>query len=45
MGVESPKPVSTPQGMVFLGYASDDDEATARIATALRVGGADKANN
>ncbi len=37
MGEESPKPASTPTGVVFLSYASEDAEAAARIADALRA--------
>jgi TolB-like protein/Flp pilus assembly protein TadD len=39
MGEESPKPASTPTGAVFLSYASEDSEAAARIASALRAVG------
>jgi hypothetical protein len=39
MGEESPKPVSTPTGAVFLSYASQDAEAAQRICVALRSAG------
>jgi hypothetical protein len=39
MGVESPKPVSTATGAVFLSYASEDAEAARRICEALRTAG------
>ena len=36
---ESPKPVSTPTGAVFLSYASQDAKAARRICDALRAAG------
>ena len=39
MGVDSPNPVSTQTGAVFLSYASEDAEAAQRVCTALRSAG------
>jgi len=38
MGAESPSPVTTPAGAVFLSYASQDADAANRICEALRGG-------
>jgi len=39
MGGESPNPVTTPAGAVFLSYASQDAHAAQRICAALRAAG------
>jgi TolB-like protein len=39
LGEESPKPASTPAGVVFLSYASQDADAAQRICNALRTAG------
>ena len=39
MGVESPKPASTPTAALFLSYASQDAGAARKICEALRAGG------
>jgi TolB-like protein/Tfp pilus assembly protein PilF len=41
MGAESAEPASTPNGAVFLSYASQDAEAAQRICAALREAGVD----
>jgi TolB-like protein/Tfp pilus assembly protein PilF len=41
MEEQSPKPASTPQGAVFLSYASQDSDAAKRICDALRAAGVD----
>jgi hypothetical protein len=39
MGKGSPERVSTPTGVVFLSYASQDAEATQKTCDALRAAG------
>jgi len=39
LGAESPKPVTTPAGAVFVSYASQDAEAASRICETLREAG------